>query len=193
MAHELSPREQVGESRANWRRDDGYKDRHRHDRPPLTRIRRRHRRLCANDMTRAPGQAIYTGMLNPRGGYESDVTVQRIGEERYRIFTGTAAIRRDLGWLKRHLDRERAALRDSTGDFAVIGPMGPAAARIAAEVGTGALNDLGTFRAGEAGIDAPISDDTAVEIDIARRMSPGRVTFQPAFDPGGKRMRRSNF
>ena len=144
-------------------------------------------------MTRAPGQAIYTGMLNPRGGYESDVTVQRIGEERYRIFTGTAAIRRDLGWLKRHLDRERAALRDSTGDFAVIGPMGPAAARIAAEVGTGALNDLGTFRAGEAGIDAPISDDTAVEIDIARRMSPGRVTFQPAFDPGGKRMRRSNF
>jgi 4-methylaminobutanoate oxidase (formaldehyde-forming) len=42
-------------------------------------------------------------------------------------------------------------------------------------------------------IDTPISDDTAVEIDIARRMSPGRVTFQPAFDPGGKRMRRSNF
>ncbi|MEE8453975.1 MAG: FAD-dependent oxidoreductase, partial [Limibaculum sp.] len=88
-------------------------------------------RLCANDMTRPPGRAIYTGMLNPRGGYESDVTVQRISEAHYRIFTGTAAIRRDLGWLKRHLDGARVTLRDSTGDFAVIGLMGPEAARIA--------------------------------------------------------------
>jgi 4-methylaminobutanoate oxidase (formaldehyde-forming) len=40
-------------------------------------------------------------------------------------------------------------------------------------------------------IDAAIGADTAVEIDIARRMSPGRVTFQPAFDPGGDRMRKT--
>jgi 4-methylaminobutanoate oxidase (formaldehyde-forming) len=40
-------------------------------------------------------------------------------------------------------------------------------------------------------IDATISEDTAVGIDIARRMSPGRVTLQPAFDPGGNRMRKA--
>jgi len=80
------------------------------------------------------------------------VTVQRIGGEHYRIFTGTAAIRRDLGWLRRHLDGERVNLRDSTEDFAVIGLMGPEAARIATEVGAAALNDLGYFRFGEAEI-----------------------------------------
>ena len=109
-------------------------------------------RVCANDMTRAPGRAIYTGMLNPRGGYESDVTVQRIGDAHYRIFTGTAAIRRDLGWLNRHLDGEQVTLRDSTEDFAVIGLMGPEAARVATEAGAGSLNDLGYFRVGEAEI-----------------------------------------
>jgi glycine/D-amino acid oxidase-like deaminating enzyme len=30
-----------------------------------------------------------------------------------------------------------------------------------------------------------------VEVEIARRMSPGRVTLQPAFDPGGNRMRKA--
>jgi len=109
-------------------------------------------RVCTNDMTRAPGRAIYTGMLNARGGYESDVTVQRIGDEHYRVFTGTAAIRRDLGWLNHHLGDERVALRDSTEDFAVIGLMGPEAPRIAAEVGADALNELGYFRVGEAEI-----------------------------------------
>ncbi len=42
-----------------------------------------------------------------------------------------------------------------------------------------------------AAIDATISEDTAVEIDIARRMSPGRVTLKPAFDPTGARMRNA--
>ncbi|MFQ5565164.1 MAG: FAD-dependent oxidoreductase [Paracoccaceae bacterium] len=106
-------------------------------------------RVCANDMTRAPGSAVYTAMLNPRGGYESDVTVHRLGGEHYRIFTGTVTIRRDLGWLGRHLDDARVALRDSTADFAVIGLMGPEAARVADEVGASALNDLGYFRLGE--------------------------------------------
>jgi 4-methylaminobutanoate oxidase (formaldehyde-forming) len=109
-------------------------------------------RVCANDMTRAPGRAIYTAMLNDRGGFESDVTVQRIAGDHYRIFTGTAAIRRDMGWLRRHLDGERVTLRDSTEDFAVIGLMGPEAPRIATALGAGSLNDLGYFRVGEAEI-----------------------------------------
>jgi len=109
-------------------------------------------RICANDMTRAPGRAVYTGMLNPRGGYESDVTAQRIRSDLYRIFTGTAAIRRDLGWLHRHLDGARISLRDCTEDYAVIGLMGPEAASVAAAAGAGGLNGLGYFEVGEAEI-----------------------------------------
>jgi 4-methylaminobutanoate oxidase (formaldehyde-forming) len=109
-------------------------------------------RICANDLTRAPGRAIYTGMLNARGGYESDVTVLRIREDLYRIYTGSAAIRRDMGWLRRHLDGERLELRDVTETFATIGLMGPEAARIIHEVGAGNLNDLGYFRLDESEI-----------------------------------------
>ena len=78
-------------------------------------------RVCANNMNRAPGRAIYTSMLNERGGMESDLTAIRIAEDHYRLFVGTAAIRRDLGWLARHSEGMRVTLRDSTEDFAVIG------------------------------------------------------------------------
>ena len=109
-------------------------------------------RICANDMTRPPGRAIYTGMLNPRGGYESDVAVLRIRDDLYRIYTGTAATRRDLGWLRRHLNGERITLRDVTEEFATIGLMRPEAARVATEVGANNLNDLRYFHLGEAEI-----------------------------------------
>lgn len=107
-------------------------------------------RLCANDMARPPGRAIYTALLNEAGGFESDLTVQRLGDEHYRLFVGTVAAKRDLAWLRRHLDGERVSLRDRTEDFCVIGLMGPRAAQIARELGGEALMELGYFRVGEA-------------------------------------------
>lgn len=103
-------------------------------------------RVCANTLSRAPGRAIYTGLLNERGGFESDLTALRFGAEDYRLYVGTAAIRRDMAWLRRHLrDDERVTLHDETEEFAVIGLMGPKAAQIAKDVGAGALNDLKFF------------------------------------------------
>ena len=52
--------------------------------------------VCANDMDRPPGSAVYTPLLNERGTCESDITAQRLAQDRYRLFTGAAAIRRDL-------------------------------------------------------------------------------------------------
>jgi 4-methylaminobutanoate oxidase (formaldehyde-forming) len=110
-------------------------------------------RLCANDMRRAPGRAIYSAMLNARGGVESDLTALRLTDERYRLTVGSAAVKRDLAWLKRHLgDGERVGLADETEAYAVLGLMGPEAARIAAQVGAPELNDLAYFRHGEAEI-----------------------------------------
>ena len=109
-------------------------------------------RVCANDMARAPGRAIYTAMLNERGGIESDLTAIRVADEHYRLFVGSSAIRRDLAWLRAHLGDARVSLRDSTEEFAIIGLMGPQAAAIADAVGAGALNALGYFRVGEAEI-----------------------------------------
>jgi len=106
-------------------------------------------KICANNMDRAAGRAIYTTMLNARGGIESDLTAVRIDADHYRLYVGTTAIRRDLTWLNHHLNGERVTLRDSTEAFAVIGLMGPEAARIAAEAGAEALNRLRYFEAGE--------------------------------------------
>lgn len=104
--------------------------------------------LCANNMARAPGRAVYTAMLNERGGMESDLTAIRIAEDHYRLFVGTAAIKRDLAWLRRHLGDHDVSLRDSTEDYAVMALMGPEAAGIVEQVGAPELNALRYFEVG---------------------------------------------
>jgi 4-methylaminobutanoate oxidase (formaldehyde-forming) len=108
-------------------------------------------RVCANDMARPPGRAIYTAMLNEAGGFESDLTALRLSEESYRLTVGTGAIKRDLVWLRRHLnDGERVTVTDETADYAVLALMGPAATASAAALGGEALADIGYFRHAEA-------------------------------------------
>jgi len=69
---------------------------------------------------------VYTGMLNERGGYETDVTVTRLREDVYFIVTGSAQTTRDLHWMRSHIpDDRRAVLTDVTGAYAVLGVMGP--------------------------------------------------------------------
>lgn len=108
--------------------------------------------VCAANMAKAPGSAIYTAILNERGTYESDITAHRIAEDHYRLFVGTNAIKRDLSWLRNHSDGFDVTLTDSTEDYAVLGLMGPDAARIATEVGAPELNELGYFKVGPAHI-----------------------------------------
>ena len=110
-------------------------------------------RVCANRMNRPAGRAIYTAMLNERGGFESDLTAVRNSADHYRLYVGTASIKRDLAWLRRHvLESEDVTLTDSTGSYAVIGLMGPRSAAIAMDLGAGSLAGIGYFRAAEAEI-----------------------------------------
>jgi len=110
-------------------------------------------RLCANQMDRPPGRAIYTSMLNERGGIESDLTAIRVQQNRYRLYVGTAAIKRDLAWLHRHrLADERVTITDVTDAYAVLGLMGPKSAAVANAVGADVLNELRYFQAGGAEI-----------------------------------------
>lgn len=83
-------------------------------------------RLCANDVSVAPGRVVYTGLLNARGGFESDLTVVRTGPEEFYLITGTTQPRRDQDWIRRHLQPgERVEVLDVTGAWGVIGVMGP--------------------------------------------------------------------
>ena len=60
-------------------------------------------RICAADVAVAPGRAVYTQWLNPRGGIEADLTVTRLADESYMVVTAAATAGRDLHWLKRNV------------------------------------------------------------------------------------------
>lgn len=79
-------------------------------------------RVCANRI----GDLTYTPMLNRKGGYESDVTVQRWGADEYFIVTGSAQPVRDLAWIRRHIaEGEEAKVEDVTDAWSVISLLGP--------------------------------------------------------------------
>ncbi|MGO1119975.1 GcvT family protein [Rhodovibrionaceae bacterium A322] len=104
-------------------------------------------RVCANDMTKAPGRVVYTALLNERGGFESDLTVLRLAEDSYRLYVGTTAIKRDLTWLTRHRQADEAVtFTDETEAYGVLGLMGPLSGEVAAKAGLTGLSDLGYFR-----------------------------------------------
>src|SRR6185503_17355740 len=73
------------------------------------------------------GTTIYTGLLNARGTYESDLTVARLSAGLFLLVTGTAQATRDADWIARHLPASGATLSDVTADYAVIAVMGPRA------------------------------------------------------------------
>ena len=55
-------------------------------------------RVCAN----RSASCTYTAMLNRKGGFESDVTVQRWSDDEFLVVTGSAQPVRDRAWLLRH-------------------------------------------------------------------------------------------
>ncbi len=107
-------------------------------------------RLCANRVVREVGAITYTQMLNARGGIECDFTVTRLGEDRFRIVTGTAFGRHDLAWIRQHApDDGSVRLDDVTSAYACFGLWGPAARAILAPLTTGNALDFPYLRAAE--------------------------------------------
>jgi 4-methylaminobutanoate oxidase (formaldehyde-forming) len=83
-------------------------------------------RLCANDVGVPPGRAVYTSMLNNRGGIVADLTVTRVSEEEYLIVTGCATATRDFTWIRAGIPEDaHAFLTDVTSSYAVLSVMGP--------------------------------------------------------------------
>jgi glycine cleavage system T protein len=84
--------------------------------------------LTDNRVARAVGALTYTQMLNEGGGIECDFTVTRLGEDRFRVITGTAFGQHDLFWIRDHApDDGSVQIEDVTSAYACIGLWGPAA------------------------------------------------------------------
>lgn len=87
--------------------------------------------LTDNEMDKPVGSVTYTQMLNVRGGIECDLTVTRMGPERFFIITGSAFATHDLDWIRRHLSSDGSAVaREVTTELACIGLWGPKAREI---------------------------------------------------------------
>jgi glycine cleavage system aminomethyltransferase T/glycine/D-amino acid oxidase-like deaminating enzyme len=86
-------------------------------------------RVACNLIDRPPGSVVYTQLLNSRGGIVADVTVTRLGDDRFRVVTGAGVVDSDLGWLRANIEPDDGpvALRDASTELAVIGMWGPAA------------------------------------------------------------------
>jgi len=90
-------------------------------------------RIAAADISGAPGRAIYTQLLNDKGGIEADLTILHRGEEDFLIVTGSGFGVRDGNWITRQLP-EGLRLRDVTNAHAVLNICGPQARSVLASV-----------------------------------------------------------
>ncbi|MGW5687916.1 hypothetical protein [Nonomuraea sp. NPDC003754] len=102
--------------------------------------------LCTADVDVEVGRVVYTGMLNDRGGYESDLTVTRVSADEYLIVTGSAQATRDFDHISRGIGERRAVLVDVTSAYAVFGLMGPESRNILRTVSKAELGEFGTSR-----------------------------------------------
>jgi len=100
--------------------------------------------ICTNDIAVPVGDVVYTGLLNRRGTYESDLTVTRVADDEYLLVSSSGTTVRDLDHLRRHVPTGHdTRVVDVTSAYAVLGVMGPRSRYLLAHVSG---EDLADFR-----------------------------------------------
>ncbi|MGB3644521.1 MAG: FAD-dependent oxidoreductase [Mesorhizobium sp.] len=100
--------------------------------------------ICANDVSKPVGRLTYTQLLNTRGGIEADLTVARLGEEKFYIVTGTGFRTHDKAWIADHIGEGLdVTLVDVTEKFGTLSLMGPKARDVLAAVTAADVSNAG--------------------------------------------------
>ncbi|MFU2488775.1 glycine cleavage system aminomethyltransferase GcvT [Thauera sp. WH-1] len=121
------------------------------------------RKLLANDVVKLkePGKALYSCMLNERGGVIDDLIVYRFSDADYRIVVNAGTADKDVAWMRQRIAATGANLTlQARRDLAMIAVQGPRALERAAA----ALPELATAR----GIPSPFSCARAADLLVAR-------------------------
>ena len=91
--------------------------------------------LVVAEVDRPVGRIVYTPVLWPSGGFRSDLTVVRLGPDRFRVITGAADGPRDLAWFTAHVPADGSAtVTDLTSAVSTVGLWGPRARDVLAAV-----------------------------------------------------------
>lgn len=141
------------------------------------RVREFLRRLLANsvDKLRKPGKALYSCMLNERGGVIDDLIVYFLGDGFFRLVVNAATREKDLAWIRAQalaFDVE-VTVRDDFGMIAVQGPNARAKViGLLRASDRAAIDGLGRFAAATG-----VTDD-GLELFIARTGYTGEDGFE---------------
>ncbi|MFJ2264314.1 FAD-dependent oxidoreductase [Streptomyces sp. NPDC087844] len=79
--------------------------------------------MTSNNLRKKPGAVTYTLLLDESGGIRSDLTVARLGPDRFQVGANSPA---DLDWLTRHAP-DGVHIRDITSGTCCVGVWGPLA------------------------------------------------------------------
>jgi glycine cleavage system aminomethyltransferase T/glycine/D-amino acid oxidase-like deaminating enzyme len=101
-------------------------------------------RACVAQCDVAVGKVVYTPVLDARGGFRSDLTVMRMGEDHFRVVTGGAHGMVDRKTFADQLPEDgRTVLEDRTEELSTIGLWGPRARDILASLTSADVSDAG--------------------------------------------------
>src|SRR4051794_7612964 len=101
-------------------------------------------RTCVAQCDVAVGKVIYTPVLDAKGGFKSDLTVMRLGEDAFRVVTGGAHGMVDQKTFSDQLPEDGATvLTDRTDAVSTIGLWGPRARDILSALTTDDVSDEG--------------------------------------------------
>jgi dimethylglycine dehydrogenase len=82
--------------------------------------------LCANRLPGETGRMALTQMCTPKGGIVCDLTVARLGGERFYVVSAAATEAHDLGWIQAHAPDDGSVLVENvTARYGVLTLAGP--------------------------------------------------------------------
>jgi glycine cleavage system aminomethyltransferase T/glycine/D-amino acid oxidase-like deaminating enzyme len=99
-------------------------------------------RISGNNMTVPVGQCVYTQWMNAAGGVEADLTVTRIGEERFLVVVAELFHRRTETMLRRAVESDqRVSIADLTSAYGLLSIQGPTSRSLLSRLTTADLSN----------------------------------------------------
>ncbi|MDX1780639.1 MAG: FAD-dependent oxidoreductase [Thalassovita sp.] len=101
-------------------------------------------RLSCNEVDVEPGRVVYTAWANEIGGFEADLTVTRLAQDKYMVVVGENSHGHTETWMKRHIgEGEFVTITDVTPGITQINIHGPKARELMRKVSDADLSNEG--------------------------------------------------
>ncbi len=99
-------------------------------------------RLSCNDVDVAVGRLVYTAWVNEQGGFEADLTVTRLAQDKFMVVVGENSHGHTLMHMKRHIqDGEVVVITDLTPAITQINIHGPKARHLMEKVSSADMSN----------------------------------------------------